>query len=74
MEDMATGEIRLSILWEWIHKGARLTAADETLDVREGDPFTLDLCQRIIAEEYEKLGRLPSTSDFGDYAGYVEGL
>ena len=21
MEDMATGEIRLSILWEWIHKG-----------------------------------------------------
>ena len=23
MEDMATGEIRLSILWEWIHKGAR---------------------------------------------------
>ena len=27
MEDMATGEIRLSILWEWLHKGARLTAA-----------------------------------------------
>ena len=23
MEDMATGEIRLSILWEWLHKGAR---------------------------------------------------
>ena len=22
MEDMATGEIRLSILWEWVHKGA----------------------------------------------------
>ena len=21
MEDMATGEIRLSILWEWLHKG-----------------------------------------------------
>jgi malate synthase len=57
MEDMATGEIRLSILWEWIHKGARLTAADETLGVREGEPFTLDLCQRIVAEEYEKLRR-----------------
>ena len=28
MEDMATGEIRLSILWEWIHKGATLTADD----------------------------------------------
>ena len=28
MEDMATGEIRLSILWEWLHKGARLTDDD----------------------------------------------
>lgn len=26
MEDMATGEIRLSILWEWLHKKAELTA------------------------------------------------
>ena len=24
MEDMATGEIRLSILWEWLHKQAPL--------------------------------------------------
>ena len=31
MEDMATGEIRLSILWEWIHKHARLTASDEAV-------------------------------------------
>ena len=30
MEDMATGEIRLSILWEWIHKRASLTADDGT--------------------------------------------
>jgi malate synthase len=57
MEDMATGEIRLSILWEWVHKGARLTAADETLGVREGDPFTLDLARKVIEEEYEKLRR-----------------
>ena len=28
MEDMATGEIRLSILWEWLHKGAQLTEDD----------------------------------------------
>ena len=28
MEDMATGEIRLSILWEWLHKRAGLTADD----------------------------------------------
>ncbi len=57
MEDMATGEIRLSILWEWVHKGARLTAADETIGVREGDTFTLELCRRVIEEEYEKLRR-----------------
>src|SRR5690606_4783627 len=25
MEDMATGEIRVSILWEWVHKGAVMT-------------------------------------------------
>jgi malate synthase len=55
MEDMATGEIRLSILWEWVHKGARLTAPDEAAKVAEGDPFTLELCRRLIAEEYEKL-------------------
>ena len=57
MEDMATGEIRLSILWEWVHKAARVTAADETLGVREGDPFTLELCRKVIEEEYEKLRR-----------------
>ena len=45
MEDMATGEIRLSILWEWVHKGARLTAADPEVGVSEGEPFTLELCQ-----------------------------
>jgi malate synthase len=57
MEDMATGEIRLSILWEWIHKQARLTAADDAAGVAEGDPFTADLCRRLIGEEYEKLQR-----------------
>ena len=36
MEDMATGEIRLSILWEWVHKGARLTAADRGVGVERG--------------------------------------
>jgi malate synthase len=57
MEDMATGEIRLSILWEWVHKGARLTAGDEATGAREGDRFTLELSRRLIAEEYEKLRR-----------------
>jgi malate synthase len=57
MEDMATGEIRLSILWEWVHKGARLTAADPGAGVAEGDVFTLALCRRLIAEEYDRLRR-----------------
>ncbi len=55
MEDMATGEIRLSILWEWVHKGPRLTAADAAVGASEGEGFTLDLCRRLIAEEYDKL-------------------
>src|SRR5204863_2213137 len=50
MEDMATGEIRLSILWEWLHKSATLTAADEQVDVTEGDRFTPDLSRRLLAE------------------------
>jgi malate synthase len=57
MEDMATGEIRLSILWEWVHKRARLTAADTSAGVKEGDVFTRELCMRLIAEEYAKLRR-----------------
>ncbi len=55
MEDMATGEIRLSILWEWLHKGARLTEDDSETGVQAGDTFTEDLFRRILNEEYEKL-------------------
>src|SRR6187399_1259230 len=29
MEDMATGEIRLGLLWEWLQKGATFTEADD---------------------------------------------
>lgn len=53
MEDMATGEIRLSILWEWLHKQATLTADDA--GVKAGDVFSRELCERLLAEEYEKL-------------------
>src|SRR5438552_709465 len=56
MEDMATGEIRLSILWEWIHKQATLTAGDQ-IGVNAGDRFTSDLFGRLLTEEYEKLRR-----------------
>jgi malate synthase len=57
MEDMATGEIRLSILWEWLHKGGRMSEADGAASVRVGDPFTPELFARLLAEEYEKLRR-----------------
>lgn len=57
MEDMATGEIRLSILWEWLHKGASVTAADGDSGVAAGDRFTPALFTRLLAEEYEKLLR-----------------
>jgi malate synthase len=57
MEDMATGEIRLSILWEWIHKGAPLTAGDPGTGAREDQAFTAGLFRRLLAEEYEKLRR-----------------
>jgi malate synthase len=46
MEDMATGEIRLSILWEWLHKAATLG---------DGDRFTADLFARLLREEHDKL-------------------
>jgi malate synthase len=54
MEDMATGEIRLSILWEWLHKRASLTTDDE-IGVRAGDRFTTELWSRLVEEEYGKL-------------------
>jgi malate synthase len=57
MEDMATGEIRMSILWEWIHKGARLTGDDPETGARAGDAFGLDLFHRLLKEEYDKLLR-----------------
>ena len=55
MEDMATGEIRLSILWEWLHKGATLTQTDDETGVQAGDLFTAALFRRLLAEEYAKL-------------------
>ncbi|MGQ0732358.1 MAG: malate synthase [Acidobacteriota bacterium] len=55
MEDMATGEIRLSILWEWLHKRATLTAGDGETGVAAGDRFTTTLFERLLDEEYSKL-------------------
>lgn len=55
MEDMATGEIRLSILWEWLHKNASFTADDDPLGVKAGDHFSSELYKRLLADEYDKL-------------------
>lgn len=55
MEDMATGEIRLSILWEWIRKKANLNEDDSETGIKSGDFFTLELFQRLLEEEYDKL-------------------
>ena len=57
MEDMATGEIRLSVLWEWLHKGGRLTEDDPETGATSGGAFGVDLFRRLLAEEYEKLRR-----------------
>ena len=57
MEDMATGEIRLSILWEWLHKGAQLTTDDPETGSKAGDVFSASLFKRLLAEEYDKLRR-----------------
>jgi malate synthase len=47
MEDMATGEIRLSILWEWLHKQATLTDENRAFDAA--------LFAQLLREEYAKL-------------------
>ncbi|WP_319587277.1 malate synthase [uncultured Desulfobulbus sp.] len=55
MEDMATGEIRLSILWEWLHKGAVLTEDDPESGLKTGDVFSAAVFNRLLEEEYAKL-------------------
>ncbi len=66
MEDMATGEIRLSILWEWVHKGATLTEDDPHTGTKVGDTFTADLFKKLFEEEYEKLLLASSKDVFDD--------
>jgi len=55
MEDMATGEIRLSILWEWLHKQAPLTEDDPGTGTKAGDRFSAARFERLLQEEYDKL-------------------
>src|SRR6185295_17873969 len=53
--DMATGEIRLSILWEWLHKSGAFTAEDSATGTKAGDTLSRELFARLLAEEYDKL-------------------
>jgi malate synthase len=69
MEDMATGEIRLSILWEWLHKNARFTEDDAATGVRAGDPLTPALFERLLAEEYAKLRQASNRNVHDDSKG-----
>ncbi|HVS13678.1 MAG TPA: malate synthase [Thermoanaerobaculia bacterium] len=55
MEDMATGEIRLSILWEWLHKGGAFTEQDRETGVAPGDVLSVELFRRLLDEETAKL-------------------
>ncbi len=55
MEDMATGEIRLSILWEWIHKKAKINEPDAETGLKAGSVFTVEIFERLLAEEFVKL-------------------
>ena len=70
MEDMATGEIRLSILWEWLHKQATFTADDPSVGVQAGDRFTPELFARLLDEEFVKLQRA-SNRDVHDNSKYT---
>ena len=55
MEDMATGEIRLSIVWECLNKGAKFMEDDTETGVKAGDVFSRELLSRLMEEEYQKL-------------------
>jgi len=55
MEDMATGEIRLSILWEWLHKRSQLSEEDPETALKAGETFTEEVFERLLDEEYQKL-------------------
>jgi malate synthase len=75
MEDMATGEIRLSILWEWVHKGAILSDDDIQTGIKAGDKFSLELFEKLLEEEYEKLLKANTKDVFdsskGNYITYL---
>jgi malate synthase len=69
MEDMATGEIRLSILWEWVHKGAKLSDDDVQTGIKAGEKFSIDLFEELLQDEYEKLLKADTKDVFDSSKG-----
>jgi malate synthase len=66
MEDAATGEIRLSVLWEWLHKGATFTDDDADSGVMAGETLTRELFAQLLEEEHAKLLRADSNDVHDD--------
>jgi malate synthase len=66
MEDAATGEIRLSVLWEWLHKGVAFTDDDADSGVRAGETLTRELFAQLLEEEHAKLLRADSNDVHDD--------
>jgi malate synthase len=66
MEDAATGEIRLSVLWEWLHKGVAFTDDDADSGVRAGETLTRELFVQLLEEEHAKLLRADSNDVHDD--------
>ena len=66
MEDAATGEIRLSVLWEWLHKGAAFTDDDAGSGVKAGETLTRELFLQLLQEEHAKLLRADSNDVHDD--------
>jgi len=66
MEDAATGEIRLSVLWEWLHKGVGFTDDDTDSGVRAGETLTRELFAQLLEEEHAKLLRADSNDVYDD--------
>jgi malate synthase len=66
MEDAATGEIRMSVLWEWLHKGAAFTDDDTHSGVKAGQTLTRELFAQLLEEEHAKLLRADSNDVHDD--------
>jgi malate synthase len=72
MEDVATGEIRVSI-WEWLQKGAKLTDDDPATGTRTGDTFDAALFGGVREAAHRPRPRRPRRFEGGDHASHRAG-